>query len=165
MFIPVCSMAAFNFSTAHKNVTHFCLNKGLLLAFVATNLLATYVIWKLLKCLFQWPKKFFTHCDKNIKIRAEFVMFTLVCSIAAFNISTAKCNVNSYIKSRTLFLAFVPKNLFPTYVIRKLLKCRFQWPKVFWTHCDKNIKIRAEVVMFGSSIRSRPSIFRQLNVM
>ena len=31
--------------------------------------------------------------DKNIKIRAEVVMFILVCSIAAFNISTAKCNV------------------------------------------------------------------------
>ena len=38
-------------------------------------------------------KKCFTHCDKNIKIRAEVVMFTLVCSIAEFNISTAKCNV------------------------------------------------------------------------
>ena len=44
-------------------------------------------------------------------------------------------------------------NLSATYVIRKLLKCRFQWPKGFWTHCDKiKTKIRAKVlkvVMFN----------------
>ena len=43
MFILVCSMAAFNFSIAHKNVTHSCL-KRFISRFVATNLLATYVI-------------------------------------------------------------------------------------------------------------------------
>ena len=45
-----------------------------------------------------------TSSDKNIKIRTEVVMFTLVCSIAAFNISTAKCNVtHSYIKNNICF--------------------------------------------------------------
>ena len=117
-------------------------------ASVPTNILAMYVIWKLIECRFQRPKGFWTHCNKNIKIRAEVVMFILVCSIAAFNFSTAHKNVtHSCLKER--FVSHVCCNESLSHIRDlKATKCRFQWPKKFCTHCDKNIKIRAEVVMF-----------------
>ena len=52
-------------------------------------------------------------------------MFTLVCSIAAFSVSTAKYNVTHLHKKKYLFLAFLSKNLLATCVIRKLMECRF----------------------------------------
>ena len=47
-----------------------------------------------------------TACDKNIKIRAEAVVFILVCSIASFSFSTANYNV-TLLHEKDLFLSCV----------------------------------------------------------
>ena len=60
-----------------------------------------------------------TACDKNIKIRAEAVMFILVCSIASFSFLTLALIIMSHtcMKKICLSVASVLTNLLVMYVI------------------------------------------------
>ena len=59
MFILVCSMAAFNFSTAHKNVTHFCLKKRFVSRVCCNESLSYIRDLKATKMFFSMTKEMF----------------------------------------------------------------------------------------------------------